>query len=725
MKARFQRGMVMLWAMVFIIVGATITLMQVYDIAGSRSTSAGMQVESTSALFVAESGMQRAQSILMNSGALDATACQTTVAAGGPFTMGGGQFQYTGLSFSSSGANNAQCLVQVKGVVGGASRTVEGLFASLPSDEGAGCGSSLALSLPVQFANAVAFTNTAYRAKAGAYTCVADPGNSNAIIGSCVLTRLSDNTTSACSSGWSLERTGTTNVSGHGAFQSAPNTGAYSIKLNLIQQGGGQPATRNYVVTGLVAYPAAGYSAVEYIGSYSADTGSDKTTSASQVTGSIDEDWTCQTNSGSLSNQMGLAARADTLLYGFSSWPQAGANPDNVFLTLGAQPFRRIKTRSSNTGDNVYSQAHFTYNRGYYPLNSGNTLVTGATNGANFTGAVGAVVTGSISGTTLSVTSNSGSGRYGELRNGDTLSGTGISAGTLVSGNCSGTTPPYTCPVNNSQTVASTTLTATSNILRVTVLASGVLTADDAITTGIAGSPTILDFSTAGTTGTGSNAGDYVLSAKVGPVNATSMQSSGKTITLPAGVVAIPNAGTAVAVSSGTGTISGVVFSGTLSAGSLTSSATVTLCEGDALFGHGYRAADNTEFGVLPNTTITGPSGCTTGTGPWTVSGTANASGSFLARTGVMANPAPTATSFKLSRTPTIRLSNSAVVCGGVCALLFDQNNTMNTGFSLAGVTAGDDWASGFACLSGVDSANIDTIGLEVRRMGGWREVVQ
>lgn len=531
---------------------------------------------------------------------------------------------------------------------------------------------------------------------------------------------------------------GTNNISSHGAFQDAPDIGGYSIRMNLVLAGNANPpvpATRNYVVTGAVAYPAAGYSAVEYIGSYAADTGGDKTSSTSGVTGSIDEDWTCQESSATANNQMARAGKADTLLYGFSSWPQAGATPDNVYLTLGVQPFRRIKTRSSNTLDNVYSQIHMTYNVGYYPLDSGGGVVTGGTNGANFTGAVGAVVTGRIdngtpgvSGTTLTVTSNSGGGRYGQLRDGDRITGTGVTANTQIVGSCNAPSPnpTYTCTVNISQTVASTTITATSNILLASAPTSGCLTAGDTITTGITGTPTILPFSTSGTTGTGCVAGDYVLSSHSGPVNSTSMQSTGSTITVPNTSVKIPVAGTAMAVSQGTGVMPGTVFTGAINAGNLTSTTSVTLCEGDALFGGGYRVdGTTTEIGIKPKTTISGPSGCTTGTSGWTVSGTTDApSGTIVARTAVLASPAPTATSFKLSRVPTTRLSSSAVVCGGVCALFYNASNVMNTNFTLSGVTSGDDWASGFACMSGVDSANIDTIGLQIRKMAGWKEVV-
>lgn len=731
---RRQTGVISVWVVILLIVGVIVTLTLTLEMSGTNSLSSERQLESTRALYVAESGLERAQSILYN-GAIDSSTCDLVDGAAlpsnpaAPFPVGSGSFEYPNLTFSANGNQN-DCSVTVKGSSGGASRTLKAVFSSQPSDEGAGCGSSLSLAVQVTSANAGAFTNTAYRAKAGAFTCVADPGNSNAIIGSCTLTKLiGGGITSPCDNGWSLERTGTTNISSHGAFQGAPDIANYSIKINLVLQGGNPPppATRNYVVTGVVAYPESGKT-VQYIGSYATDTGSDKTSGTSQVTGSIDNEWTCQPNNGSLSTEMVLAGKANTLLYGFSSWPQVGSGQLNGF-TLGIQPFRRIKSRFSNTGDNVYSQVWFTYNNDYYPLNVANTVVTGARNGASFNGAVGARVTGSISGTTLTVTSNSGGGggsaRFGELRNGDSLSGSGVAPGTTIVGSCTGTTPTYTCTVNPSQTVGSTTISAASNILRVSAPLSGILSAGDIITSGLSGSPAIQPFNTPGTTGNGTNTGDYVLSTQAGPINVTAMESSGNTITVPVASTTIPAAGTAVAVASGTGVFSSTVFTGSITSGNLTSAASITLCEGDVLFGSGVRNDDNTETGIMPKTRITGPSGCTTGTGPWTVSGTTDApSGTIVARTGVLGTPTPTETSFKISRVPTQSLSNNAVVCGGVCALFFNASNVINTTFTLSGLTSGDDWASGFACMSGVDSANIQTIGLSINKRSEWSEVI-
>lgn len=736
-----QRGIVVLWAVIFLIVGVMITLTQVYDIAGSRGVATAQQSDSTAAFFIAESGLQRAQSILLNN-PIDSTTCNDLVDGATDTStsvptfnvgVGGGSFSYPILTYAGVGSTGyPTCTVRATGISGSASRTVEAVFSAQPSDEGAGCGSSLSLALPVTKADAGAFTNTAYRAKAGAYTCVADPGNSNAIIGSCTLKNLSSTTTSACTNGWSLERTGTTNISSHGAYQNAPSQGNYSISMNLQLQGGGGAATRNYVVTGIVAYPESGKT-VQYIGSYAADTGSNKTIGTAQVTGSIDNQWTCQPSNGSASDQMVRAANSDTLLYGFSSWPQAGSGQLNG-LTLGIQPFRLIKTRSSNTGDNVYSQIWFTYNKPYYPTSSqwdpitnpGAAVVTGATNGADFSGTIGVTLTGAtVSGTVLTLLASS------------TDIGTGVriydTAANYVGYVESGSGTIYTL---NTTGQTGNTSPYRAYVLKITSApSSGVVSIDDTVTNN-AGTTTygtvnsLLPGAAANTVG----ATYSLIPGTVGFPTTASLKSQGKTVTVPAGVASssAPAVGTAVAVSGGTGKFSSTVFIGNIGVISgvsrLTSSTAVTLCEGDVLFGTGVRNSDNTETGIMPKTTITAPPGCTTGVAgidSWTVSGTTSASSAtIVARTGVLGTPTPSATSFKISRLPTTRLSGSAVVCGGICALFYNPTNVLNTDFTLSNVTSGDDWASGFACMSGVNSADIQTIGLDIKKRSGWHEVV-
>lgn len=92
---------------------------------------------------------------------------------------------------------------------------------------------------------------------------------------------------------------------------------------------------------------------------------------------------------------------------------------------------------------------------GWVPLSK--AALTGA---QTVTGASGAVVTGSIAGTTLTVTAVAS----GTLTAGQVLSGAGVTVGTQITALLSGTGGVGTYTVSVSQTVASTSITATAAV---------------------------------------------------------------------------------------------------------------------------------------------------------------------------------------------------------------------------------------------------------------------
>lgn len=125
--------------------------------------------------------------------------------------------------------------------------------------------------------------------------------------------------------------------------------------------------------------------------------------------------------------------------------------------------------------------------------------------GATVTGSAGAVVTGSIAGTVLTVTAVAS----GVLHVGQVLAGSGVTAGTTITALGTGTGGTGTYTVTPSQTAASTTITATSNILDVTAVASGSLSVGDPVSgSGVTAGTTITGLGT----GTG-GVGTYTLSA--------------------------------------------------------------------------------------------------------------------------------------------------------------------------------------------------------------------
>ena len=356
----------------------------------------------------------------------------------------------------------------------------------------------------------------------------------------------------------------------------------------------------------------------------------------------------------------------------------------------------------------------------------------------------------------------------GALRKTDTIFG-GATQITAFSPGVTGGIGSYT--VNPSQSISNTTITAASNVLRASTPSYGVLNNGVAITSGITGSPTIsyTDISVTGAAAGSGLSGDYRLSGSPITVSGgapVSMQSNLKSIALPtlAGsfitgttytIVSVgttnfiligasantvgtiftatgagsgtgsakktpPSIGTAIAVSSGTGQFDSATVTGSISGTTLTVTAvtSASLKLGDALFGIniGYGSS-------AVNTQITALGTGSGGTGTYTVNNSQTAaSGTIVARAAVTS--VTSATAYDVSRTPTTRLTSSAFVCGGVCAFMFD-NSGSNTQFTFTGVNSGDDWATGFMCLRGVDPSTIKILGTIVARSNAWGEPVQ
>jgi hypothetical protein len=227
--------------------------------------------------------------------------------------------------------------------------------------------------------------------------------------------------------------------------------------------------------------------------------------------------------------------------------------------------------------------------------------------------------------------------------------------------------------------------------------------------TGIASGTTISSFGT----GTG-GIGTYNLSGAAQYV-APGTAITTATITVTGGTT-IPVAGTIVGVRSGTGLFADAQFTGSITGTTLTVTAVA----------NGVLAVSNilTGSGVTSGTTITAMGTGTGGTGTYTVSASQTvASTALRSPTMVMATPAPTATSYKVSQKPTTTLTG-AQICGGICA--FFDHTTATTSFSIAS-TGTSQWSAGFMCLSGADIAP-DIVTSSSLNSGGrrkWTEVVQ
>jgi hypothetical protein len=123
--------------------------------------------------------------------------------------------------------------------------------------------------------------------------------------------------------------------------------------------------------------------------------------------------------------------------------------------------------------------------------------------GASVTGSIAAnVFTGSISGTTLTISAVT----TGVLTVGQTITGTGVAAGTQILALGTGTGGTGTYIVNIAQNVASTTITGSGGTMTVTAVSSGTLAVGDPISgSGVTAGTFISGFIT-GTGGTGTYA---------------------------------------------------------------------------------------------------------------------------------------------------------------------------------------------------------------------------
>lgn len=117
-----------------------------------------------------------------------------------------------------------------------------------------------------------------------------------------------------------------------------------------------------------------------------------------------------------------------------------------------------ILTESSHAGEFIISEGPGWISREAATINAGESLVAGAVLGKITRAANGASVTGAISGTTLTVTAIGS----GSLAVGQTLSGSGVTAGTKITALGTGIGGVGTYTVDTSQTASSTTITATS-----------------------------------------------------------------------------------------------------------------------------------------------------------------------------------------------------------------------------------------------------------------------
>ena len=172
-----QKGMATVIGVIFLITAVIFALSQTLDITGSNSIDDQKYRDSVAALFLAESGLEKAQSVLTNAAQLNNSVCAGIASSG--FSLGDGSVTLSGTSVAAGADPNAacdflggtackSCTVLATGTVRSASRTLMGSI-SLTSDNGtAGIGTKAKMTLRNTYANpVVAVFNLATRRVGG------------------------------------------------------------------------------------------------------------------------------------------------------------------------------------------------------------------------------------------------------------------------------------------------------------------------------------------------------------------------------------------------------------------------------------------------------------------------------------------------------------------------------------------------------------------------------
>jgi len=188
---------------------------------------------------------------------------------------------------------------------------------------------------------------------------------------------------------------------------------------------------------------------------------------------------------------------------------------------------------------------------------SAGTAITALVSGTGGTGTYTVSVPQTVSSTTLTApgpTMTVTAVTSGILSVGQAVTGTGVAAGTVVSGFGTGAGGTGSYLVNVSQTVASRTLTATGSVgtMSVTAVTSGVLAAGQAVTgTGVAAGTNIIALGT-GTGGTGTYTVNMAQTVASGTLTGTGTGGLLTVTAMTAGALAVGQAVTGPGVAAGT-----------------------------------------------------------------------------------------------------------------------------------------------------------------------------
>ena len=658
----------------------------VLNISGSSVIDTANNEEQIATLYIAESGLERGQSLF--SAASDpalSSACSNV--AGGPYSLGRGTFSLS-VTSAPSGCSSActSCTIRSTATVGSSQRVLERVY-SIQSSVGGVAAVGGANTTDACTDNPVA-------------TTVVNPLNTAAV----VMTVLAYNQhiagQPASARKCTPAPTPTAVVLNSQNFQSNANKTLVGIRANLYDVAAsgsvsvlqGLDNVSSLAMVSVVFPRLPGAPAIDTLDTYWNDEKNRTAATGTEQLGAI----TGSTNSGVANNtelcdtplSLGIDGTFSASYHGSQqschSWCYGGdtlvlnlahggtTNTKSVpaggvkFNTAGAPAQNITMTRqahlnsTANNDKSVYAEVWYAYNPDYLSNAT-------ASSGGVVTASIGATFTGALSNgsPTMTVTAPSGI-----LHVGDAVSCNGggscpavLSSGTtLITGQTSGTTGgagTYTLSANCVNPNCGSRSNKTSSAkLEVSAVSSGYLSVGDTISGSGVTAATIT-----GVVGAGNVSGAYTINAAQ-QVASTTVTASGYTIHVSGGTVptgGVPTGGTILAVRSGTGQFQ---------------AQTKVVATG----------ATATQFTVV------------------------NGSGT----------PYP----------PTTRLVN-AQICGGTCAFFNNPGSTSSsTSFTVSTGDTTEDaathWAGGFTCLSGVSPTEVVTAGgTGTAVVSGWREPVQ
>lgn len=673
MGRALQRGMVSVIAAFLLIAGVVFILAQSYGILGMRSVDTSQQLDSTAALMLAESGVERSRGILANA-ATFVTDSVCTGLAGGPHALGRGTFT-NGTSVSSppscgasGGTQCDSCTVTVTGNVGAASRTIQQTFEIGIANGTAGKGHTVTMVLKNTFdVPAVSLFNLAWKRQEGG-------GNADA--------NFCANGASDCGLVWNDESSsGAPSGGGMGVTVKIPANTVSKVIVQTLTIGTAY-ADRDYVEVGGL-FPSLTNAYPTVTGSYWDDKNNTRQTTANnnattgnvitgaapdvgQVctppppvhpsggTGSFQADTCTQWCHGGDTMVFGYSGRGTTAADGLSSmsFHTSGSSAQNIPFTLLAH-YPNTNGTTPNASGLVHSEVWYAYNA---PYTSSNTGAAATSYTSAVSGSVGALMNLSANignGDTSVSAASIVTGTGGKICVNDLLVKPGDVTGSTITsvpggGSCSTAAGTYGIAswtggnVNKNNTIPQ----VRSDQFYVTATTGANLSAAAA---------TLRNASTTAVTiSSGPSGGAYTLSARqTGGASFLTQGANSTTVRVPGGT-ALPSVGTRLAI---------------------------------------YSLA-------------------TSGTGTFAIPTTVQSVGTD---------------SFVVSNVPTNGLVG-ATICGGTCAFFNDPSNTASTNttqFTIAPSAGTTQWAAGFVCLSGVDPTKILPVTATTTKPTRWQETVQ